>query len=236
MSHPKFSFPHTRPLVVGSFGDTSALSTASPQSLALECDVAEIRLDLIHEHFTHSGPNPWAHLAGFPLLFTARRHSEGSPIDLTGSTRQALLEAALPAASLIDIEVASIPEMRDFISHLQSQHIPWIASYHNFQQLPSLEELTPKAAEALKAGAAAFKFAAKLNSTEDLHALAALQKYPFGMPTASMGMGKLAPVSRLLCAQHGSCLNYGYLGKTETAPGQWPAKLLREGIRACASI
>lgn len=236
MTPPKFSFPNNRPLVVGSFGNHSALSSATPQSLALECDVAEIRLDLIHEHFTRSGPQLWAHLEAFPLLFTARRHSEGSPIDLPSSIRQALLEAALPAAALIDIEAASIPEMQDFIAQLQSQHIPWIASYHNFSQLPTLDELIPRATQALEAGAAAFKFAAKLHTTEDLHHLTELQKHPFGLPVASMGMGKLAPVSRLLCAQHGSCLNYGYIGETETAPGQWPAKLLRDGIRACAPI
>jgi 3-dehydroquinate dehydratase len=49
-----------------------------------------------------------------------------------------------------------------------------------------------------------------------------------------MGMGPLAPVSRLLCAQSGSLLNYGYLGTTATAPGQWDAALLRQAIARLA--
>jgi 3-dehydroquinate dehydratase-1 len=42
-----------------------------------------------------------------------------------------------------------------------------------------------------------------------------------------MGMGRFAAVSRLLCAQCGSVLNYGFLGTTPTAPGQWPAAQLK---------
>jgi 3-dehydroquinate dehydratase-1 len=50
-----------------------------------------------------------------------------------------------------------------------------------------------------------------------------------------MGMGPLAPVSRLLCAQCGSVLNYGYLGKTATAPGQWDAAFLKQAIGRLAT-
>ena len=57
----------------------------------------------------------------------------------------------------------------------------------------------------------------------DLARLADFQLADHGIPVATMGMGPLAPVSRLLCAQCGSVLNYGYLGKTPTAPGQWDA-------------
>jgi 3-dehydroquinate dehydratase I len=45
-----------------------------------------------------------------------------------------------------------------------------------------------------------------------------------------VGMGPLAAVSRLLCAQCGSVLNYGYLGETPTAPGQWDAASLKAAI------
>jgi 3-dehydroquinate dehydratase len=45
-----------------------------------------------------------------------------------------------------------------------------------------------------------------------------------------MGMGVLAPVSRLLCAQSGSVLNYGFIGQTATAPGQWDSLRLKQSI------
>lgn len=236
MSETLFPFPNSNPSVVGSFGDTPALRSASPASLALECDLAEIRLDLFHREISQEGPELWAHLVGFPLLFTARCHAEGSPFDLSADTRKSLLKSALPAAALIDIEVSSIAEMADLIAELNAKSIPWIASFHNFERLPTLDELIPRAAQAKQAGAAAFKFAARLHQVEELTILAKLQTHDFGLPVASMGMGSLGPDSRLLCAQNGSVLNYGFIGETETAPGQWPAKRLRERIHALGKI
>ena len=232
MSKPSFCFPNSNPSVVGSFGDIDSLRSATPESLGLACDIAEIRLDLFHQEFSQQGPELWAHLQGFPLLFTARCHSEGSPYQLSRESRKSLLLSALPAATLIDIEVSSITEMEELIAEINAKHIPWIASFHNFERLPTLEELTSRAALAKQAGASGFKFAARLHHVEELPILAKLQTHDFGLPTASMGMGSLAPDSRLLCAQNGSILNYGFIGKTETAPGQWPAKRLRDGIRA----
>ena len=72
--------------------------------------------------------------------------------------------------------------------------------------------------------------AAKLASPADLVRLADFQLADHGIPVATMGMGPLAPVSRLLCAQCGSLLNYGYLGTTATAPGQWDSGLLKTAI------
>ena len=48
--------------------------------------------------------------------------------------------------------------------------------------------------------------------------------------TTAMGMGPLGAVSRLLYAQHGARLIYGYLGDTPTAPGQWSAALCRQAL------
>lgn len=236
MSESHFSFPNSKPLVVGSLGDHDSLTTSTPASLALECDLAEIRLDLFRQEFSRQGPDLWAHLLGFPLLFTARSHAEGSPFDLGPELRKNLLKSALTDAALIDIEAASIVEMSQLIHEMNTLQIPWIASFHNFERLPELEELMSRAALAKEAGASAFKFAARIHRIDELPILANLQVHDFGLPVASMGMGALAPVSRLLCAQNGSVLNYGYIGKTETAPGQWPAKLLRDCIRTSCPL
>jgi len=42
-------------------------------------------------------------------------------------------------------------------------------------------------------------------------------------------MGIFGKISRLVLAQAGSCLNYGYLG-TPNASGQWPVALLKARI------
>ncbi|QTN31819.1 type I 3-dehydroquinate dehydratase [Akkermansiaceae bacterium] len=236
MPRTAFPFPDPATTVVGSIGDARALAEESPASLAGQCDIAEIRLDLLHREFPQGGAAPWGHLAPFPLLFTARCHSEGSPVDLDVGTRAAMLRAALPHASLIDIEARSIPEMAALIAEISAEGVPWIASYHDFEKLPSRGDLEAQAGIAREAGAAAFKAAAQLRTMDDLTALAHFQMNDAGIPLATMGMGVLAPVSRLLCAQAGSVLNYGYLGSTPTAPGQWSARRLRENIRSLRPI
>lgn len=231
-----FSFPDSSPLVAGSIGDIETLIAATPESLANECDLAEIRLDLMHSEFAQSGASLWRHLLPFPLLFTARCYSEGSPFDLDLETRTHMLTTALPDANLIDIEAKNASSMSGLIREISLKGVPWIASYHDFLALPTRPELESHAELAREAGATAFKVAALMRNPEDIAELAKFQMSDAGMPLSTMGMGDLAPVSRLLCAQAGSVLNYGYIGKNETAPGQWSAARLRDGIRALKSI
>lgn len=227
-----FSFPSSSPLVAGSIADAETLAAATPESLSKECDIAEIRLDLIHLEFAKSGASLWQHLRPFPLLFTARCHSEGSPFDLDTQTRSHMLATALPDASLIDIEVTNIPSMSETLDEIRSNGVPWIASFHDFLALPSRKKLDSQAEIARKAGASTFKAAARMQTPKDIAELAAFQMSDVGIPLSTMGMGDLAPVSRLLCAQAGSVLNYGFIGEKETAPGQWSASRLRDSIRS----
>lgn len=236
MPRAPFPFPDPDSTVVGSIGDFDALMGATPESLADQCDIAEIRLDLFHREFAEKGAALWQHLLPFPLLFTARRHDEGSPFDLDLASRSAMLAAALPDASLIDIEARSASGMADLICDITADGVPWIASYHDFSQMPSSQKLATHAEIAREAGATAFKAAARLRTMDDLTALAHFQMHDAGIPLATMGMGVLAPVSRLLCAQAGSVLNYGYVGETETAPGQWSARRLRESILSLSPL
>lgn len=218
-----------KPNVVGSFGTGAALDAADAGAVRDSCDLAEIRLDLINSP-TGVDASRWNHLREIPLLFTARRGSEGGTGDLDAAARVALLETAMHDAACIDIEVASIPEMAGLLETLRTSGIPWIASFHDFTKLPETALLVNAARRARDAGAAVFKVAAMLHSPADMARLADFQLADHGLPVATMGMGPLAPVSRLLCAQCGSVLNYGYLGETPTAPGQWDAKFLKQAI------
>ena len=132
---------------------------------------------------------------------------------------------------MVDLEVASIGVARDFLESLRAAGVPWVASYHDFDRTPELEVLREKLAAARDAGAAVFKAAAMIRTAADLARLADFQQENHGIAVATMGMGPLAVVSRLLCAQHGSVLNYGFLGGVPTAPGQWSAGELRDAIR-----
>lgn len=222
-------FSIRRPLVVGSFGTAVDAQEAAAQLVAESCDIAELRLDLMRDELG-AAPRPWSHLKGIPLLFTARMAAEGGAGNLDAATREALLLEVLDEAACVDIEVASIDAMAGLIDELHRRKLPWIASFHDFEKLPENAVLEERLGLAKSAGAAVFKVAAKLHNSADLARLAEFQLADHGLAVATMGMGVLAPVSRLLCAQCGSVLNYGFIGKTSTAPGQWDSLRLKQAI------
>lgn len=238
MVHEKLAQASARPRVVGSFGGLTDLREALWSEVHVACDLAEIRLDLLCAlavGVTEVDRHAWSHLAGLPLLFTARRASEGGLGNISAVRRMQLLEHALDDAAYVDVEVASIADMSHTLEALRERDIPWIASFHDFDKLPSDEVIKGAASCARDSGAAVFKVAAMLHSAADMARLAEFQLGDHGISVATMGMGALAPVSRLLCAQCGSVLNYGYLGATPTAPGQWDAAFLKQAIERLAS-
>jgi 3-dehydroquinate dehydratase-1 len=222
--------------VAGSFGGAEDLRRAGAPEVRAACDIAEIRLDLLAGDAGKVDSAAWRHLADMPLMFTARRGDEGGHGNLTATARMELLERVLDDAARIDIEVASIPEMGGLLETVRTRGIPWIASFHDFGKLPDTAVLEDAARRAREAGASVFKAAAMLHSPADMARLADFQLADHGIPVATMGMGPLAPVSRLLCAQCGSVLNYGYLGETPTAPGQWDAAFLKQAIARLAAL
>jgi len=228
MAISAWDFSNRRACIVGSIGEATLMASLDASSAATACDLVELRLDLYGEH---AEPSKWPHLRGLPLLMTARREDEGGAKGLSHARRMELLEMALPDAALVDLEVASIGVSADLISKLAAAETPWVASFHNFARMPDLRELREKAAAAREAGAAAFKVAAMVREPCDMARLADFQLENHGLPTATMGMGPMAVVSRLLCAQCGSVLNYGYLGETPTAPGQWSAAEMKSAIQ-----
>ena len=230
MAHVENSPDDRHTKVVGSFGSLADLEQATASSVREACDLVEIRLDLMGSKDGTVDGLPWRKLSELSLLFTARRIEEGGALAIGPDARMSLLRGTLEQAAWIDIEVASIREMSILLKELADRKIPWIASYHDFNRLPATAALEDAARQAKDAGAAVFKAAAKLDSPADLARLADFQLAEHGIPVATMGMGPLAPVSRLLCAQCGSLFNYGYLGTTATAPGQWDSALLKTAI------
>ena len=229
MPVPAIHLDSSSPLTVGSFGSGDALRQISPAEVRESCDVVELRLDLLDQ--ATRDEKPWRRFKGMPLLFTARRASEGGSGNLETEARLRLLHEHLEDASLIDLEVASIGECTDFIGELKASGIPWIASFHDFSGVPDLSVLQAARMKSREAGAAAFKAAVELRwDTGDLAALAGYVANSTDYPVSLMGMGPLAPASRVMFAQLGSVLNYGYLGDTPTAPGQWSARQLRDAI------
>jgi 3-dehydroquinate dehydratase-1 len=213
---------------VGSVADGETLDRLPQMDLPALCDVVEYRVDTWPERAEQAVT--LAEQSPVPVLVTVRCPDEGGRNNLPADERERLARLFLPVTALLDVEIASLREMAALVAGAKAAGVIVVASFHDFAATPSLDELKRKRDAALAAGADLVKFAATLHSTADIATLAALLEEPGHPPLSVMGMGKLGRVSRLLFAQLGSVLNYGYLDRA-TVPGQWPAARLRELIR-----
>jgi 3-dehydroquinate dehydratase-1 len=218
----------SRPLVVGVISDAEVMHDFVSQSAEMQqttCDVVELRLDLIGL--------PAAELRAaasgvvLPVLLTARHPAEGGQGAESGEARAAMIEPLLDIAALVDIELRSVNDMRGLLAKARGMGVSVLGSFHDFQATPADDVLRGAVTFAENAGLDAVKMAAYVNSVEDLFRLGRLVGEPKRLRLSAMGMGPWGRVSRLLLAKCGSLLNYGYLGESN-APGQWPARQLKE--------
>lgn len=223
MNAPRLSIPAAfPPLVIGSVATAEQWQNLSTTAAA--CDVVELRLD----GFVPSE----AELAACPkpLLLTPRCAEEGGlRADFPTAERAALAQRLLPYAAALDWEIAHLDEVPELVAAARAAGVPIVASAHNFERTPAADTCRELETRARALGADVVKFAFRLNAYEDMQLGVDLLRSATG-PMAVMGMGALGAVSRLVYAQHGSALIYGYLGNTPTAPGQWSAELCKNAV------
>lgn len=225
-SHP--SMPQS-PQVVGSIADLSLLHYPF---CADECEILEFRLDGLVQDLT-SVRDLLINIkySTIKTLITARCPSEGGLNNLTLEQRSKLIAGLSPLANFVDIELANLEEMQPPIEIARANGALIVGSFHDFKKTPDTEVLRDKIQQAIKLGADMVKIAVHHNTLDDMHRCAQLLQEGHSIGISLMGMGALGPVSRVLYAQLGSLLNYGYLGENATAPGQWPVNLLNQAIR-----
>ncbi|HLB33205.1 MAG: hypothetical protein A3F67_00970 [Verrucomicrobia bacterium RIFCSPHIGHO2_12_FULL_41_10] len=209
---------HT-PLIIGTLHSPACIEKLQLDSERFKKDTGigalEVRLDSIP---TSLLPTSWP----LPVIATARHPAEGGKGNLTLKQRRSLLEEALLWASAIDMELRSVKQMVSTIAQARERNCSLILSFHDFRAVPSLARLKELAARAEDAGAAIFKVAVTLNSKKELERLVEFRESGGDFPIASMGMGRLGKKSRLLLAECGSVLSYGWLYEPQVE-GQWPA-------------
>ena len=221
-------FLSSRPLCVGVVSSAAVLQSLQihePEPHSVECDLLELRLDLID-----LPPAELRNLAKnltIPILLTARHPAEGGQGHLTAPQRMGLIEPLLDLAGALDIELRSLPEMKNLIDRAKSQGVPIVGSFHDFQATPQDPVLEGAISFAENAGLDAVKIATYINAPDDLCRMLKLVTGTRRLRISAMGMGPWGRVSRLVLAKGGSLLNYGFLGDSN-APGQWPAQQLKE--------
>lgn len=218
--------------VVGSVPDWQTWCSVAKVA-TLPCDYVELRADALPAEL--SAEQVLAVRPAAPVLLTARHAAEGGLRAWTEEERLRVALQLLPMAAAVDWEVAMLPHATELVQAAKAAGVTLIASNHDFEKTPTLEQLLEREAAARAAGADIVKFAFRLHTAEDMMVGVELLRRATG-PLAVMGMGALGPVSRLLYAQHGSCLVYGYLGDTPTAPGQWGAEQFRRALQQLSSI
>lgn len=168
--------------------------------------------------------------ARFPWILTVRHPLEGGGRALPASRRREIFERHLPSAALVDIELRSFAPLAGVVAAARERGIHVVASFHDFKKTPPSSRLRDLAARAKDEGADIFKVATRTESPADICRLLDLFQTA-KTPLAVMGMGSLGFGSRVLFAQCGSALNYGWLHRPNV-PGQWPALELRRALAA----
>ena len=224
----QISMSLSHPGVVGTIHSIASLAAARKLKRG-QCDWLELRIDGFLPDLAEL--RQLAPKLGCPRIVTVRHASEGGAAPgLTAPERRALYSDFLEVASLVDIELRWSGRMKQVIRQAKDAGVGVILSYHDFQRTPPPGKLRELARQAREAGADIFKVAAMTSGVRDLAALIEfLANEKERMPLSVMGMGPFGKVSRLVLAQAGSCLNYGYLG-TPNASGQWPVALLKARI------
>ena len=215
------------PCVVGAIHSEASLRRAlrlRPGSV----DLLELRVD-------HFAQDPGILLRkierlAFPLLVTARHPAEGGANDLSFARRGALFMQFLPFASVIDVELRSVKRLGSVLAMARTHEVEVVLSHHDFRATPSPSRLETLQRSAQAAGADIFKVAALTSTPRDLSSLLSLLSNRSKLPLSVMGMGALGKVSRLVFAEAGSVLNYGYLDRPN-ASGQWEATLLKQRLK-----
>jgi len=169
--------------------------------------------------------------AKFPWIITARHSIEGGKNSMSSAARRDALSSLLPVAAIVDIEVRSLVSLQSVVQKAKDSRVPVLASFHDFKKTPSSARLREVIRQAEDCGADVVKIAAHTASPADVTRLLDLFSTS-RLPLALMGMGPLGMSSRVLLANCGSVLNYGWL-HAPNVPGQWAAIELAKILRQC---
>ncbi len=199
-------------------------------------DAVEFRLDL--------AADPLAELAAYdgelPLIVTNRAEWEGGEAT-DEATRIETLESALKyeCVAAVDLELAALDgsepvaatqRAREVRRAAREAGISVIASVHDFESTPPVEELSALLERASAEGDIG-KLATTAHSREDALALltATHEATAGGRTVATMAMGTAGQHTRAVAPVYGSKIGYAPVDPADaTAPGQYTLATLRE--------
>ena len=183
---------------------------------ALKADLAELRLDAMHEFDL---PRLLA-APPCPVIVTYRPKREGGLYEGPEEARlEALRQAARLGARYIDVEHDALAALGDV------PPAKVIVSYHNHERTP--DDLADIHARLAKTGAAVVKVAALARHILDTAPVLRILR-DARVPTIALSMGPRGLLTRILAPKFGALLTYAAAGSgPEAAPGQVSAEDMR---------
>lgn len=219
-----------RPAIAGAASDSDLKHISEDILKAL--DLIELRVD----HFSDLTDGhiedvfKGAESLEKPLIATVRATEEGGRRDMPDSERIRLFNLIKSSADFIDIEARAeiFDKVRDIA---RDAGITLIASYHNFKNTPSYDELSGFITEYKERGADIVKITTTANSKDDLRTMTriTLDHHQEGIVTICMGVKGL--ISRLFFPSVGSLFTFASIGDSK-APGQIAVLELRQYMEA----
>ena len=176
-------------------------------------------------------------LPGKALLFTIRTQRQGGSFPNDAAAYRQFCTLALASAQLdyLDLEDTTAAEdSRVLIGFAHDKGVRVIASYHDFEKTPAVEEILGKLRALRAMGADILKTAYMPTKTSDVAVLflatARFQEEDAAQhPLITMSMGELGRISRLVGGAFGSMLTFATVGEC-SAPGQMPIEEVRAAL------
>ena len=170
------------------------------------------------------------------LLATYRSKKQGGEGSLSRERVAELLIALAESgdADLLDAEYFELEQAEELFQKLHESGALIVTSHHNFDETPSIEEMSELLSRMQSSGADIVKLAVmprrQTDVAELLLATARFKEQFPDTPLITMSMGSMGLVSRICGESFGSCVTFG-AGKKASAPGQMGKKELAQVLQ-----
>jgi 3-dehydroquinate dehydratase-1 len=197
--------------------------------LAYGADIVELRIDMFSDISIKGIAHAFIEARKkfiLPIIATCRSSSEGGAVTISDNQRINIYNAVIEAADAIDIELNSVIA-KDIIDLAIKHNKTTIASFHDFNQTPTLSALEKIYQMGRTLHCDIVKIAVTPNNYSDLRTLTdfTLKYHDKGIVT--IAIGELGRTGRLFLPLIGSLFTFASI-KTSSAPGQLTIKEFRQ--------
>ncbi|XP_023007436.1 bifunctional 3-dehydroquinate dehydratase/shikimate dehydrogenase, chloroplastic-like isoform X2 [Cucurbita maxima] len=184
-------------------------------------DLVEIRLDSLKIFNPQQDLKTIIKECPLPTLFTYRPKWEGGQYDGDENQRLEVLRLAMElGADYVDVELQVARKFNDSIRGKKPEKLKVIVSSHNYQETPSLDDLSKLVARIQESGADIVKIATTALDITDVSRIIHIIVHS-QVPVIGLVMGERGLISRILCAKYGGYLTFATLkAGIVSAPGQ----------------